>query len=499
MDNHVIIGLGGTGGKIIRALRKVIYQEFRKTEPSTVNIRFLYVDSSQEMMALDDPTWRTLGQSVQLDKRNQLPIAGSNLNQMLANLDNYPQLRPWIGSREQWRDILNSIVGETLGGQKRLLGRFLFSCYASNFKEQLRQLTNELQTGGLSSVTFHVCCGLAGGTGSGSLIDVLAQVRNLYRDSRTYKIIAYTFLPEEFPKANWDTGNYHANGYAALQELNALSVNMFRPHDVAERGDRLRLSDPFNGCYVFTNQNRNGLQVDVEHDLPNIMADFLFQKIVVATATNWRTLERMENAENGDGTPESRPGATIGERSKRFLTFGIKRLTIPEEEIREYLTYRFARQAALQLRFNNWSDSLGFLDEPRTLDFGTFVREREVQERWLLSDEHLSLSRGILVEEINNRRWKPIQSEWLDLLPEFVTMVQGKETSTWLAELARLCAQRFDETYRGLGVRKFYETKLLARREHAREIRRQIETELMEEWKNVGGLMPRAGGTFTDH
>jgi hypothetical protein len=293
--------------------------------------------------------------------------------------------------------------------QRRRLGRFLFACKAADFTAQLRQLTSDLQTGGLAAVTFHVCWGLAGGTGSGSLVDVVSQVRHLYGDARSYKIIVYALLPDQFPKANWDTGNYHANGYAALLELNALSVGTLLPHHV--NGERLQLADPFNGCYLFTNQNENGLQVDVDTDLPSIVADFLFQKIVAATATSWSLLAKMENAENGDGTPESRPGTTIGERSKRFLTFGIKRLAIPEAEIREYLTYRFARQAALQLRFNNWSDSLGFLDEPRHQDFGEVVRQRETYERWLISDDHVCLSRGILPEEVNTRRWKPIHQE----------------------------------------------------------------------------------------
>ncbi|MGH9427177.1 MAG: tubulin-like doman-containing protein, partial [Terriglobia bacterium] len=333
-------------------------------------------------------------------------------------------------------------------------------------------------------MTFHICCGLAGGTGSGSLIDVVSQVRNLYRESRNYRIIVYALLPDQFPKANWDTGNYHANGHAALLELNALSVNAFQPHNVAGNGDRLQLPDPFNGCYLFTNQNVNGLQVDVDKELPNIVADFLFQKIAAATAANWSTLARMENAENGDGTPESRPGANIGERSKRFLAFGIKRLAIPEEEIREYLTYKFARQAALQLRFNNWSDTLGFLDEPRNQDFGEFVKQKETQERWLISDDHLSLSRGILPEEISNKKWKPINQEWMDVIPQYVSLVQERDKAGWLNELEKLCAQRFEDGYRGLGARKFYETKLAARKEHVREIRRRAESEIFEEWKN---------------
>jgi hypothetical protein len=51
MSNHLIIGLGGTGGKIIRAFRKIIFQEFREPDPRDVHIGYLYVDSDKGMMA----------------------------------------------------------------------------------------------------------------------------------------------------------------------------------------------------------------------------------------------------------------------------------------------------------------------------------------------------------------------------------------------------------------------------------------------------------------
>ncbi|MBV8807886.1 MAG: hypothetical protein JO033_04355 [Acidobacteriaceae bacterium] len=69
--NHFLIGIGGTGGKILRALRKTIFQEFRKKTPTAQVLAYLYVDSSDEMMALDDPTWKILGTSVQLNKRSR--------------------------------------------------------------------------------------------------------------------------------------------------------------------------------------------------------------------------------------------------------------------------------------------------------------------------------------------------------------------------------------------------------------------------------------------
>src|SRR5260370_2397438 len=88
--NHLIIGLGGTGGKIIRAYRKTIFQEFRKEEPDGANVGYFYLDSSSEMMSIDDPSWKILGTSVQLDKKSQLLIQGAGLTTLLKNINNFP-------------------------------------------------------------------------------------------------------------------------------------------------------------------------------------------------------------------------------------------------------------------------------------------------------------------------------------------------------------------------------------------------------------------------
>jgi hypothetical protein len=481
--NHFVIGLGGTGGKIIRALRKSLYQEFHGDKANNVDIGYLYVDSSSEMMSIDDPSWKTLGTSVQLPKGSQLLITDANLGSRLDNLGSYPGLRHWLGSPQDWRDILNSIVGATLGGQKRRLGRFLFACKADKYREQVQTQVKQLQQNGQTEVTFHIVVGLAGGTGSGSVIDAVAQLRDLYPDSKRFRILIYALLPDAYPHPNWDTGNYHANGFAALTELNAMSVGAYQPYDVTGIKERLTLNDPFNGCFVFGNENENGLTVDVDKDLPGIVADFLYQKIVAVNNVNWASLGRMENAENGDGSPETAPQGRIPERSKRFLAFGIKRLAIPEEEISEYLTYSFARQAALQLRFNHWQAASGFIDEPRKLDFHEFVQQKETQLRWLLSDDHLSLALGILPEDVANKKWKSFTGEWDAVIPNFKSLVRERERATWLDELTKLCEKRYQDDYRTLGVAGFYRTKLKASKDMAREIRSRIERELANEWQ----------------
>ncbi len=481
--NHVIIGLGGTGGKIIRAFRKLVFQEFRREQPDGVDLAYLYVDSSDEMMKADDPTWKTLGVSQQLPAASQLLITDANLSARLEHIDSYPGIQPWIGSHEQWRDILNSIVGVTLGGQKRRLGRFLFACKVDIFRERVQSLVRRVQASKNIDTTFHVLCGLAGGTGSGSVIDAVAQLREMYPDANSFRILLYTLLPDPYPVPSWDTGNYHANGYSALLELNALSAGAWQPHDVQGVKGRLSLGDPFNGCYVFGNENDNGLTIDVDQELPGIVAEFLYQKIVRARQVGWPGLGRMENAENGNGAPETAPGSTRGERAKRFLSFGIKRIAIPEEEIGEYLGYGFARQALLQLAFNNWHETLGFAGELRAQDFNSFVRQKDVQHRWALDDDHLLMNVPILPGDGQRPKWQSLTAEWEAVIPHFKSLVRDLERTTWLDELERFCRKRWDEDFRDLGVVAFYETKLKSRKQIAREIRNRIERELCNEWR----------------
>lgn len=485
MSNHLIIGLGGTGGRVIRALRKTIYQEYRKHQPEEVNIEYLYIDSSSEMMAQDDPSWKTLGKTVQLSENQKLLIKGGvDLKDLLENINNYPGIKPWIGNKSQWQEILDSIGVEVLGSQKRRLGRFLFACKISEFKSQLGDRVRDLQNTGTTAVTFHICCGLAGGTGSGSIIDATAQIRSLYPDVKNFNIILYTLLPETHPKPNWDTGNYHANGYAALVELNALSVGAWKPHDITGQYDRLQLKDPFNGCYLFFNENENGLSIDTQDILPSIVADFLYQKLVVAKQTGWQTLGRMENAENGDSSPECAPNTQIGERSKRFLSFGIKRLIVPEQEIKEYMTYQFSQQAVRQILYNNWSDSASYTDEVKHLALNEEVISNEIKERWKLTKNHLCLSVGILTDEINNKKWRPINEEWQTIINVFKGYARDKPKQEWITELSLLCDRRFKEQYRVHGVQKFYETAVKRHKDHAKEIRQIIEKEIFGEWQN---------------
>ena len=246
VKNHLIIGLGGTGGKILRELRKRVYEELKTdilTDPIVLD--YLYVDSSPADLN-DKANWKTMGHSVHLREAQKVSIHGINAG-VLNNLHQTSGISAFLTpeDRNLMQDI-SAVVSAGIGGQRRRLGRLLFANNLNinddkNFNMRLIERVNAMTNmSGEHQVTFHVCAGLAGGTGSGSFVDVVAQIRKLFAPQiglgDQYKLVLYLYVPEIIlANPRMDSGYYQANGYTALMELNALSVNAYHPHDVTGR------------------------------------------------------------------------------------------------------------------------------------------------------------------------------------------------------------------------------------------------------------------------
>jgi len=519
IPNHIVIGLGGTGGRIIRALRRTIYEEFREKAPVAytrdenghitgqaehpVKLGYLYVDSNPELMGPEDPTWKIPGGTLQLGGASQVLIGAGNLKKVVEDVNTYPGIKPWIGNKEAWHAILDGQVSDTQGGQKRRLGRFLFAANSAtdaqgSFNSRLQNQVSELTSQGDARCIFHVCAGLAGGTGSGTVVDVIAQIRKQYPYPGTHLVVLYLMLPESNPDPRWARANYHANGYAALVELNAMSTGAYKPYDISGSGQRIDFGSlginpipAFDGCYVFSNVNQNDKMVGIaNYQLHGVVADFLYQKIVVVDDNEWtaKTLRFFEECENGDkATGDNHPESASDEpnapllRSRRFLTFGIKRLVIPEEEIREYMCYCSARQMALQSLYNNWSDNFGYTAEPINGNIVELVRSAEARNRWKIGDEHLILSSAILKHE---ETWKSLDKEW-EVVDQLQAAARDKEPDhrVWLSGFSTKCQEFYESNFRGYGVEKFYAAKEADAKDQAREICRLMEADLFSEWR----------------
>ena len=123
-QNHILIGLGGTGGKVLKAFRKRLYQEFTAEKRAELPIGFLYVDSSIEMMKPDDKTWQVLGENAQFSENEFVNVKGIDLNAVLTNPSSFPGLKGIIGDAEVMRKTLGEVGAAA--AQKRRAGRILF-------------------------------------------------------------------------------------------------------------------------------------------------------------------------------------------------------------------------------------------------------------------------------------------------------------------------------------------------------------------------------------
>ncbi|HEX4183176.1 MAG TPA: tubulin-like doman-containing protein, partial [Caulobacteraceae bacterium] len=493
--NHLLIGLGGTGGRVLSAFRKLMYRNFRDEQPNGVTLDYLFVDSDGKSFLDEDPNWTVLGKSVQLPKRSQLLIAQANLLSVINDLNSFPTLKPWIGDRAAWGEILSGLNIDAAGGQKRRLGRFLFAMSASRYRDAISTIVQDMQTRGDRStdITFHVFCGLAGGTGSGSIIDAVAQLRAMFPDPKK-KIIVYAYLPDLNPPPKWNTGNYHANAYAALLELNAMAAGAWAPFDIVTGTGPVPNAAQFwfNGCYVFTDENDQGYRAAVDKDLPDILADFVYRKTVIARTVNWDGLVRTENSENGDASPEASPSSRRGQRAVRFMSFGIRSVAFPEEAIKEYLTYDFVGQAFRQLNYNNWQDGVGYLEQARPRADSEFVSDNKQRDDWRLSDDHIRLSRPIIDTE-GSKRWRTYEEEWQEWRANYQTLAQQAEKLKWLNELTKLFQNTWATNFRGSGVQQFFEVAGRDSKTLAGAVRDRVERTLFDDWRNGGRSIAECG------
>lgn len=493
-ENHILIGLGGTGGKVLKAFRKRLYQEYSAEEREQLPIGFLYVDSSIEMMKSDDKTWMVLGENAQFDENEFVNIKGVDINAILAAPGTFPGLKNIIGDAE--------VMGKTLGAigaaaaQKRRAGRILFG---SNIDKYISGLMAQYKrVNAISKATrtnIYIFTGLAGGTGSGAIIDVIAQTRLIpqFRDELSQDgkkgtgIVVNAMVPELAPPGTSDAGRYHANGYAALQELNTLLSGNFKPYDVSGQHERLNLdlvNKVADGLILYSNVNEHGYAVESHKELPMILADFTYSRIFLENNDNTEEFIRAYSFENiNDWRLEyyekAKNGAIKPYRTKAVSSFGFKRVIIPEEEIIEYFSFSFGRQALLQMRYNNWNDDLGFRDTPANKDYNSEVVRPELQEKWRLSDKHLMLEQPILPSDDN--KFGGFASYWAGVIPRWAQVAE-KENQP-LAKLEELCTKGYNELFRQIGAVQFYEGKTAARDQHAQEICDRVEHYIFDQWK----------------
>lgn len=496
--NHILIGLGGTGGKILREFKMRMFEEFPEAkEREKQSVQLLYVDSSKEMMPKDGKgraDFRVMGQDASFTNDEFLFIKGNDVSYILDHIDSFPSVKGIVKNAQAVKSAIGNL-GEA-AGQMRRAGRLLFASNAVAFVNAVQNAFARCAhiSGNESQLNIHIFAGLAGGTGSGSIIDAIVQCRKLYPEAI---INVYAMVPEmHLPKANMDQGRYYQNGYAAINELNALQAGRYIPHDITGSGPAnvwsARVHGVANGITLYSNVNDNGLRLDSLKELPKVVSDYIYARVFLINPQNKAcediirgyNFENMNNFEVeydelGDDLADNQEQLIA--RTKKVNSFGIKRVMYPELRVLKHITYTTGENILLQFKYNNWREEMGFVDEEANKDYRELYFNDKNIQKWMLDDDHLTLNKKILPTDKDQQ---DIDEYWHDKALGYATDPTVKKADCPLNELDSLLGEEFfAKQFRGVGVEAYYAGKTKSIPDMAREIRHNIEHELYELWK----------------
>ena len=500
MANHLVIGLGGTGGSILKEFRRRSYEYFGTHHPEgDTQIDYIYVDSS-----VDDL------KAVNLDPNQKVNIHGMG-GGVLDNLQAFPSMRAFITDEDRailkQDDQVSMIIDTGIGGQRRRFGRMLLANnvmtdpqngFSAVLRDRIIKMTHN--AAGQANITFHICAGLAGGTGSGSVIDTIAQLHKIISPmGNAFDVFLYLFVPEIIVAAKYDAGYYHANGYAALREINAIAIEKYHPTDIGGEIDHLtgkirrlisgKNAKPFKQVYLFSDRNKSDYMLPKENKLPAAVADFLFQRIIANEASGESQLQKVINCENNPGPAEQdESGENV--RSRNFMSFGISRIVYPETEIKTYAQEKSASSVLTGLLYNKWVNYQGYLsqtDETAGVGIEAKVKLPGTEENLHLSDDYLTLQTP--VENFpGSENWSRYEEYWNNYCSYFYEDIINteKDRHKWTSRFLDICTTEFADNFRGLGVNEFFNTwnKPNNVNNYAACIVKHIEKTYFEKWIN---------------
>ena len=321
----LFFGIGGTGKEVLMRLRRRILNNVWGPAESGIRVgsiedfpaaQFLHfdLDSSEVEQGVNAATDR-LFQSVKFKKEERLvlPFALEKYIRNDEELGRYPHIKSWFPlPPKKLRDL--GIDVSNGAGQIRSLSRLYFFDHFEEIKgaieSRIRRLTNtndtrtQLARLKLELEPKHVRVvmvgSLAGGTGSGSFLDLGFLAGCLLREAAVDSAVvdSVLFLPSGYANAATNKVKTEANGYAALMELEAVLRGDLQLVDRWVRnGEEMSRSQfwpgvPFNSIYFVDTANLAGAGTGDVKELYEMVADILAEDFSAAAfAAEKRSVE----------------------------------------------------------------------------------------------------------------------------------------------------------------------------------------------------------------
>lgn len=365
----LLIGLGGLGASIVQEIHARVPEIYRPL----VGVHILDTDANELM----DSRYRSIDPN-QLTQTSDAITVG----QCLDKLKNSTHVEEWFPVKQ---GISSAVMHKqmTLGAsQFRAVSRLaLLDTMASGRLDALNRALNDTMTARGNqfeqSVRVMIVNSLAGGTGSGSFLQIALYVRDYFEKRlKTQNVVVrgIVVMPEVFVQARDYAGpdlieNVRANGYAALKEIDALmrvragqitvepSASPIHPvaleYQPGQR-DASRIEPgktPFDFIFLYDFVRSNGDNLGAKSNYINQAAEALYLQLFSPLVTT----------RSGIYSQEDNLLLTLAasQDRARLASSGVAKLIYPHQDIVEYSALKWATTGLS----NEWLELDRLIDE----------------------------------------------------------------------------------------------------------------------------------------
>ncbi len=392
----LLIGLGGTGCKIIERVSNQV------TDEQKDNIAFAVFDTDiNDLREIQErsPHIYTIQTSTK-------QTVGDYLNQ-----DTH--------ARDTWFPVNAIVNGKTLtegAGQVRSISRLAFETVIRAGKlEPLHEAIQSLykvETDKIDqALRVVICSSLAGGTGSGLILPVAMYIKNYlnthFRQSANITR-GFFILPEVFDEVivgQAERNTLKANAYATLRELDAFlmkgdntlheryrdSVSMKFPR-VGISGYEEYSVRPYDFCFLFDAQNADGGKLNSFDDYLEHAANCIYAQ----------SMSPMNKRSNSSEDNTIRKLANQRGRN-RYAGAGASMLIYPFEDIRSFIALKWARQSVSSqwLVFDNMYREI-CLENSKKMESGIFTQNPDAADFYVKQIDALAKQEDPFAKAIVN-------------------------------------------------------------------------------------------------
>lgn len=359
-EKHIFIGLGGSGVNTVSILKYKVYERTKGTEMKSrlqvmnETYRFIFVDTDSRDVKTANDNYRNLYEDGKIDfiNNNELLDMG-NINPYITyhEAENYPELR----INRRILEACPSTVAESMenrdlsfgAGALRLKSRIAFGRKKKDFVDMLKSAIDGLNpvenNTDKNVIHYWVVASCNGGTGSGSVLDVLYLVNMLHRtfiDKGNPRVGLILFMPRAFINANEGNERYPRNAYAVFNELEAFQkwnkdtsknllfhrMAMTEDHELFDETMGFR---PFEFCIPVDYHTENNNNMGDMDKMYSNTAELMFYIHSGAGASGFKSF--LDNNEDGD----------VINRPEFFLIpMGYMAMRKPDEQFENYIALR---------------------------------------------------------------------------------------------------------------------------------------------------------------